>query len=88
MKINKISPHLLQLTRSFLVNRKIKVLDEKENKISEYNLSAGMPQGSALSLTLFNAAISEVHRKIKERKSIHLLSFADNLLLIIGVNEV
>ena len=45
-------------------------------------------QELALSPTTFNLAMSKGHRNINEKKTIKLLSYADDSLLFIRMNEV
>lgn len=60
-KIRKMGlPHYIQqIIKSFITNRRFKVIINAEQS-GTYNISAGVPQGSPLSPTLFNIYISDI----------------------------
>lgn len=88
MEKKKINSQLIQIIQSYFENRKICFFDKDNNLKLEHALSSGVPQGSALSPTLFNIAMTEVHEAVKETKKFKLLSYADDLLIIVGINKM
>ena len=70
-------------------NRKIGLFDNGNNNLKlEHKLYSGVPQGSALSPTLFNIAMTEIYKTVKETNRFKLLSYADDLLMIVGIDKI
>jgi hypothetical protein len=72
----KLSASLIKLISSFLSNRKLSVSVEGEMSTPRI-MKAGVPQGSALSPTLFNMYINDTPQTI----GVHLALFADDTCL-------
>jgi hypothetical protein len=73
-KLSKMhfSTRLIKLISSFLSNRKFRVSVEGEMSTPR-EIKAGVPQGSVLSLTLYNLYINDV----PQSPGVHLALFAD-----------
>lgn len=76
----KIGPNLIKTIHSFLINRRIFV---RVNGIdsSVLNLHNGLPQGSPLSVTLFNIYIHNISESLLKINRLESLIYADNIIL-------
>lgn len=83
---NIVPNALINIIRSFLVNRTIGHYDNNGGLITNRQLYCGVPQGSVLGPCLFNVVMSNVH-KIAYNKDINLISYADDVILVAGINQ-
>ena len=89
MNRNEINRNLRQITtQSFFENRKIGLFDEDNDLELEHELYSGVSQEPVLSPTLFNVSMTKIQQTIKETNRFKLLSYADGLLMIVGIDKI
>lgn len=80
MERRGISPYLVRPIQRYIVNRKL--IYYAEDGILMYKMSRGVPQGSILGPILWNLVYDDVLR-ITLPQGVHLIAFADDLVLVV-----
>ena len=82
----KVGPKILNFIKSFLTNRKIRVkVNGTLSKIR--SLNNGIPQGSPLSVVLFQIATEKLNKIIIDNRFFSHCIYADDLYLIAKITE-
>ncbi len=84
----KLGMDLINIIKNFLTNREIRFYNEAEI-IRKQIIRTGVAQGSALSPTIFNIAMGEVHQTCKLNKNMDGdYKLPDDLLMITGIENI